>query len=141
MKYIIPILISILVISSCKKEDNSIISSDKLINAITNKHYIVARFEVEGADRSADFDDWMFSFGENKASNYSSPGYYVKTTYSVQTIYSKVYFRFCYGDKPPIDALSKRWEVSTIEDTRIKLTHTDDSTKVNTLVTLEQWIF
>ncbi len=138
MRNLLLFLAMLLIITSCRKDDNGNVGMDNLLETLTGNQFEVGSFIEDGVDRTNEFNV-IFTFGQDRACSYGGVGYTVKTKYSAWAEGDKFYFRFCYSDKPPLNAIAKTWEVNAIEDWRVSLSHTNDSTGTLTTMTLDNW--
>jgi hypothetical protein len=130
-------LFFILLLSSCKKDDNSSPDSAKLSNSIQNGTWRITLYNDSGTDELYHFAGYNFTFSNGSVSAVKN-GTTVTGTYHSHTDSNKKKFVLNFGSTVPFEELNDDWEVIENTDSKIRLQDISGGGSGTDLLTFEK---
>ena len=121
--FVIACCLALLVVSSCKKDDNSPGTASAVSTTVSSGAWKVTYYLERDVDHTASFAGYAFTFNSNGAVAAVKTGNTVNGTWSAGNDDSKVKFILNFIAPDPFEEISEDWRVTERTDTKLTLEH------------------
>lgn len=130
--------LALLVISSCKKDDNSPGTANAVSTTLSSGAWKITHYLERDVDHTADFAGYTFTFNSNGAVTAIKGGNTVNGTWSAGNDDSRVKFILHFDAPDPFEEISEDWLVTERTNNRLKLQHTSGGDGHTDFLTFER---